>query len=296
MLFNETEGRERLKRLRNWFIFLLIVLIWGSNWSVMKKGLEFVGPLNLVFHRLLFSFLALTPFLIFLREKVPRDRGTLSRLLLLGLITGLGITSTNIGLVYEKSGIGAILTYTQPLFVFCLAVPFLKEKCKPTKVLGILVGFFGVLLLSIKSGFSFSRFSYSSIILILGAFLWAVTIVYYKKFLSHVNPVVTNIFQLAVGVALLSGLIMSLDVFSFPVDDTYIFLILYMSLGSTSLAMTLWVFLLRDEEATILSTSSFIIPMVALIFGWFFLEERFELISLLGFLLIMLGVYLVNKT
>ncbi|KYH40430.1 MAG: hypothetical protein AYL32_011590 [Candidatus Bathyarchaeota archaeon B26-2] len=231
-----------------------------------------------------------------LREKVPRDRETLVKLLLLSLINAFGIISTNTGLVYEKSSIGAVLTYTQPLFVFCLAVLFLKEKSKLSRLLGILIGFSGVLILYLRGDLSITNFSYPSLLLIVGAFTWAVTIVYYKKLLSHVNPVVTNIFQLSVGAIILSALSIPIEGFSFPINETYILLVLYMSLASSSLAMTLWVFLLREEEATVLSTTSFIVPAVALIFGWFFLGENLELNSLLGFILIMTGVYLVNKT
>jgi len=285
-----------LRRLRNWLLFSLIVLIWGSNWSVMKSALYFVGPFNLVFQRFLISSLALSPLLVALREKVPRDRETLVKLLLLSLINAFGIISTNTGLVYEKSSIGAVLTYTQPLFVFCLAVLFLKEKSKLSRLLGILIGFSGVLILYLRGDLSITNFSYPSLLLIVGAFTWAVTIVYYKKLLSHVNPVVTNIFQLSVGAIILSALSIPIEGFSFPINETYILLVLYMSLASSSLAMTLWVFLLREEEATVLSTTSFIVPAVALIFGWFFLGENLELNSLLGFILIMTGVYLVNKT
>lgn len=71
----------------------------------MKGGLSYVDPLNFVLHRFLFMALALSPFLAILKERVPRDRETMVRLLLLGVINASGIFLTNVGPLYEKSGI-----------------------------------------------------------------------------------------------------------------------------------------------------------------------------------------------
>ncbi|MFQ6095678.1 MAG: DMT family transporter [Candidatus Bathyarchaeia archaeon] len=285
-----------LKRLRNWLLFLIIVLIWSSNWSVMKIGLSYVDPLNFVLHRLLFSALALSPLLGILKERVPKDMETLTRLLLLGVINASGIFLTNIGLLYEKSGISAVLTYTQPLFVFCMAVLFLKEEANASRLLGVLTGFSGVVALSLGKIGSIESFPFSNIFLIIGAFLWAVSVVYYKKLLNQVNSIVTNIIQLAVGAIILTLLNALFGEFYFPLSRAYVPIVLYASVGASSLALTIWMFLLREEEATVLSSSSFIIPMAALFFGWLLLGENIELKSLLGTGLILAGVYLVNRT
>ncbi len=285
-----------LKRLRNWLIFMSVVFIWGSNWSVMKTALSFVGPLNIVFQRLLFSSIVLFPFLFLSSFRIPKDKNTLRRLFILSIINICIAISTHTGLVHEKSGIGAVLTYTQPLFVFCLAVPFLKEKPSSGRILGILFGFSGVIILFLRKELSFSNFTYQSFLMIIGAFLWAVSIIYYKKFLSHVNPIVTNFFQQSIGAAFVSVLSFRTEGFTFPLNINYLFLVLYMSLASSTLAMTLWVFLLREEEATVLSTASFIVPAIALILGNLILNESLGIVSILGIALILSGIYLVNKT
>jgi len=284
-----------LKRFRNWLLFLVVVLIWGSNWSVMKSGLNYVEPLTFVFHRFLVSSLFLLPVIILLSKKMPKKRVDLARLLLLGVINALGILSTNIGLVGEKSGLSAIVTYTQPLFVFCMAVPFLKEKAKIIKIIGIVTGFLGVAAISARGGTLFSGLTSSILFLLIGAFLWAVSIVYYKKFLSHVEPIMTNIFQTGFGTVLLGLIGMSSENLYFPASMDYLLMVLYASIGGSAIAFTIWIHILREEEATVLSSSSLIVPMVALFFGWLLLEETVGPQSLIGAFLIMLGVYLVNK-
>ena len=99
-----------------------------------------------------------------------------------------------------------------------------------------------------------------------------------------------------VGALLLAPLSVVLWGFYFPYSPAYLPIILYASIGASSVGLTLWIFLLREEEATVLSSSSFIIPLVALFFGWLLLGESLDVKSLFGAALIMAGVYLVNKT
>lgn len=280
---------------QSWILFAFMAFIWGSNWSVMKIGLRFVSPLNLVMQRFLFASIAFLPALVLERRKIPKDRRTWIKLVLLALITAIGITSTNIGLLYEFSGLSSILTYTQPLFIFCLAIPFLGEKISVIKILGIIFGFLGVIILYVERFFSSTVFSNSILFLILGVFLWAVSAVYYKKTLSYINPAIVNIVQFPIGTIFLLIMVLILEGISFSRNLTYIFSIFYMSVFGSAIGSTIWLFLIREEEATVVSASSLIIPAIALFFGWLFLGETFRYLSLLGIILIFTGVYLVNR-
>jgi drug/metabolite transporter (DMT)-like permease len=197
-----------------------------------------------------------------------------------------------LGLAQESSGIGAVLTYTQPLFVFCLAVPFLKEKITKTKLLAVAMGFMGVLILFIDKAGSFTL-NYAFIML-LGAFLWAVAVIHYKKFLSHVDPFITHFAQLSVGVVPLVFLSLTMSPFNFPGDTLYVEVLVFSSVGALAVGNIIWFFLLREEEATTLSGSSLIIPVVAILFGWQLLGESFSTKSLFGSVLTLGGVCLLN--
>jgi len=262
----------------------------------MKSGLGYAEPLTFVFHRFLFSSLSLLPAVIFMRRRIPTNREDLSRLLLLSIINAFGILSTNIGLASEKSGLSAVITYTQPLFVFCRAVPFLNEKARVYKILGILIGFAGVVAISAREDTLLNSITSSILFLLLGAFLWAASTVYYKKFLSRVEPVIVNVFQLSLGAILLGLITASSGELSLPSSTNYLLTVLYASIGASAIAFTLWICLLREEEATVLSSSSLVVPMVALFFGWLLLGETVDLQSIIGAVLVISGVYLVNKT
>lgn len=279
-------------KFRNWLLFICAVSLWGTNWAVMKIGVSLVPPTTFVLHRFVLSSIVLSPIPVLLRKRIPKDRYTLGKLILLCLINVSSVALTHVGLVQESSGIGAVLTYTQPLFVFCLAIPFLKEKISSVRLLGGAMGFVGVIILFRGRITSFALSS--ALIMILGAFLWSVVIIYYKKYLSHVDPLVTNFFQFSIGVLPLAMLSLMTTGFIFPGDAAYTWIILYASIGASAIAFTIWFLLLKEEEATALAGSTFIVPIVAMLFGWQLLGESFYIESILGSVLIVAGVYLVN--
>jgi len=185
-----------------------------------------------------------------------------------------------------------VITYTQPLFVFCLAVSILKEKVVAIRLLGAIMGFVGVVtLLHSKTD---SSTIHSTFVMTLGAFLWAIAIVYYKKYLSHVDSLVTSFLQLSFGALVLSLISLLTNSFFLPEHIEYLWIVLYASVGSSAVGLVVWLFLLKQEDAVIVSGSTFIIPVVALFFGWQILGESVHAFSMLASAIVLIGVYLVN--
>ena len=291
------EGNACLKRSRNWILFLFVVFVWGSGWSVMKVALGYVGPLNFALHRFALAALALSPLLIYVRRKIWIDRGAVLKLLLLGAVNTSAIVPMYWGLIYETSGIGAILTFTQPLFVLCLCVLFLRSEAKPVRLLGAFVGFSGVIVLLVgRAGSIQVSANIGDVLLLLGAFLWAVAVVYYKKSLSDVDPVLTSVVQQTLGAVIVAPLALGVEGFSFPLTQPYLMIILYLSIFGSGTTVFVWLFLIREEDVTVLSLSSFLIPMVAVFLGWLLLSESIQPISILGMAMILTGLYLTNRS
>lgn len=260
----------------------------------MKSMLTYVTPLNLALARCALSTVGLSLLLILVRGKIRRDEVPPLRLFILGTVNALSVGSTSMGLVHATSGMGALLTYTQPLFVFCLSALFLRSEAKAGRLLGALLGFSGVVVLSIGKSGELGVFAYSELLLLIGAVLWAVAVVYYKTALSHVDPVLTNTLQQAVGVVVLAPLA-SLEGLRFPFVAPYMLMLFFSAVLATCVGQSVWLHLIREEDVTVLSSSSFLIPVVAMFLGWLVLGENVEAESILGMGLILAGVYLVNK-
>jgi len=280
-----------LKR-RNWLLFFSMAVFWGLNWSITKTGLSFVSPATFVLQRFLFFSATFLPVLLLLRRKIPRDRDTLVKIILLCMINVSQIITTNIALSAQSSAMGAVLNYTQPLFVFCLAIPFLDEKITVAKITGVSIGFGGVFVLFFKSMSSF--FLTSAAIMVLSAFLWAVTIVFYKKFLSHVDSFVASYFQYSLGAIPLVFFAWSSNSFVIPSSPTYLMILIYESIAVSAIGSTVWLFLTKQEGATVVAGSSLLVPVFALFFGWLVLQEVVGIESIIGAVMILIGIGLVN--
>ena len=278
---------------RKWILFLAMVLIWGSNWSVMKLGLGISPPFAFVSARLLFSAASLASVAVLSRPQIPRDRDSIVRLLSYSLISTASFASTNLGLVSYSSGTGAVLTYTQPLFVFALALMLLKEKASVLKLVGVVMGFSGVAFLFLEDAYELA--SWPALLLLLGAFFWALGTVYYKLRLGRVDATLVNLVQATISFILLSTFSAALEPVKAPWTPEYIAILAYAGIGASAIGMTIWLFLLKGEGATSLSASVLIVPVIALICGWLLMGESVDLRSIIGSVLVLAGVYLVNR-
>jgi drug/metabolite transporter (DMT)-like permease len=71
---------------------------------------------------------------------------------------------------------------------------------------------------------------------------------------------------------------------------------MYLGIFNSGIAVFLWLFMIRDEDVTVLALSCFLIPMVAVFLGWLFLAENIQPISFLGIGMILTGLYLTNRS
>jgi len=220
--------------------------------------------------------------------------GILARLAIYGVLyTSVNATQL-VGMVGESSGISAVITYTQPLFVLGMASPFLNERITVNKILGAAIGFTGIIILLINQMNSFTL--ESSLVLLLTALLWAISIVFYKRFLGLADPFVAVFLQIFIGSMLFIALDLGMGIFTFPVNTQYVAIVLYSSIAGLAIANVLWLHLLKEEEATTLSSSVLLVPAVALLFGWALLGEHLGFETFLGSALTLGGVFLANAS
>lgn len=288
----EKTTRQDCLKSRNVPLLIVVVLLWGSNYSLVKMGLGFVSPSTLLLHRFLISLAVLFPLFLFLRKRLPRDMGTLAKLAIYGVLYTSVNAAQLVGMVGESSGISAVITYTQPLFVLGMAAPFLNERITTNKILGAVIGFTGVAILLINQMNSFTL--ESSLVLLLTAFLWAISVVFYKEFLGLADPFVAVFLQMTIGSVLFIALDLGIGSLIFPTSMEYVAIVLYSSIAGLAVANILWLRLLGEEEATTLSSSVLLVPAVALLFGWGLLGENLGFESLLGSALTLGGVFLAN--
>jgi drug/metabolite transporter (DMT)-like permease len=131
------------------FYFLIaVILLWGINWPMNKIGIEYMPSIWHATLRIGLGSASMFLFVILLGKfKIPTKKD-LPVMLTTGLLQmGLFSMLINLGLMYVEAGRSAILVYTIPLWITPLALFFFKEKLNPLKLLGLILGIGGIIIL-----------------------------------------------------------------------------------------------------------------------------------------------------
>mgnify|MGYP000966708787 FL=1 len=282
-----------------WILYISLVLIWGTSFILMKKGLEVFDPIQLGSLRIIITFIALSP-LAFKRFK-SINREDWKVLAFAGIIGSFFpaflFAMAQTGLNSSSAGILNSLT---PLFTLLVGISFFKFKAKWWSFFGIFISMLGTYgLLSISGGNSFSFNIHYGLMIIFATLFYGTQINIVKTKLSHIPPVTITVFQFFVigwpALLILFGFTDFISLFqSEPRIYEGLFFVAILALVATALALILFNMLIKIASPVFASSVTYFIPLIALLWG-IFDNESFNLSILLWIVLILSGVYLVNK-
>jgi drug/metabolite transporter (DMT)-like permease len=274
-------------------LFTLICLIWGSTWVVIKIGLVGVPPFLGAGLRFVLSAALVGLPLLWRRRPLALTRDDKTCILSLGiLIFWLDYACVYWAELYISSGLTAVLFSTMPLMTALLSAFWMRsETLSRRKLTGIVVGMAGTVILfapterlglmpalGMLSALSASAFA-------------ALNLVMMKKHGRHSDPFVLNFFGMGLGAACL--LLMSVTLESWA-DVRWtaanVSAIVYLAVFGSAIAFTIYYNLIKRMDATVVSLSTLIIPIVALVLGWALLGEAITPMTVIGVATILAGV------
>ncbi len=278
--------------------FSLLVLFWGSAFAVVKIGLDFSPPVLFAGLRTLIGGLAMVAvaFLWGGSPNLRRDWPVFLLLALFNVVLFIGLQTYAI--LYLPSGSAAVLVYLQPILVGLLAWLVLGEPLSAAKLVGLLLGFSGIVAVSMES-ISGDTNAISPVGVILGAasaLSWALGTVYFKQYEARVSTLWAVAVPFLIGGVALTALGLVVEPWG-EVSWTGPFMasILYSSLVGISLAWVIWFALVRAGEASRVAAYIFAVPLTAVLIGVVFLDEPLGYTLLIGAALVVSGIYLVNR-
>ena len=130
---------------KNYFILIILSVIWGSSFILMKRGLEEYTDMQVAALRLFIAFFSLTPFIYQAFKKLKKNH--IFPLFVSGVI-GNGIPAflfTKAQTSLESSFVG-ILNSLTPVFTLVLGFYFFKARVSNLNIFGVLIGLFGAVL------------------------------------------------------------------------------------------------------------------------------------------------------
>ena len=280
--------------------FLLLTLIWGTTWAVIRVGLEGLPPLTGVGLRFLVAgaiLLALVPAFGVRFAWSRRELG-------LWLMNGLFAFSASYVIVYWAeqyipSGLTALLFATYPLFVAGLAHFALPgERLTPFAAGGILLGFAGVAVIFSDdlAALGGARVREVAVVLLGSPVVSAVATVAVKRWGHGIHPLsLTAVPMLLTGV-LVGGLALALEGRTPLVFDARsVGALLYLAVLGSAVTFTVYYWMLSHVAATQVALIAYTIPIVAVAVGAAAFDEPVRARVVAGGVLVLAGVAIVNR-
>lgn len=281
------------------FLLLLAVVFWGLSFVATKMALQYLNPFEIIALRLLLG----SPVLYFIvaakKIDITPKRSDIPILLITSIVLAVHFLIQAFGLIYTSATNTGWLIATIPVFIAILSRLFLTEKVGPVKLLGILIATVGALFLISKGRLTSLEWleSVGDWLILTSCVTWAVYTIITRDLTRRYHPLAVTLAILILPALLLNAYcayttpISKLLELPFKVIGALVFL------GVFCLGLAQWVWLegLSRKSATEVGVFLYIEPIVTTLGAIPILGESINLFGIAGALLILLGVYLVQK-
>ncbi|MCM5662612.1 EamA family transporter [Galbibacter mesophilus] len=284
---------------KKWLYLVVLSLIWGSSYILIKKGLMGLTPFQLGAVRIIFStiFLFLIGFKSILaiskQQWIWVAASALTGTFLPVFLFGYAETEID-------SSIASILNSLVPLFTILTGFLAFGVSFSKNQIVGVAVGLIGAIILIFQgANVNPNQNYFFALLVVVAAICYAINANIIKSKLQEVSPMgiavgnFTVMLLPAVLILFFSGLL-SKDILSSEKIKTSLIYVLILSIFGTGLAKILFNKLIHISNAVFSTSVTYLIPIVGIFWG--ILDgEKFTLIHLLASGVILLGVYIVNK-
>ncbi|MBP1628405.1 MAG: Permease of the drug/metabolite transporter superfamily [Holophagaceae bacterium] len=279
-----------------WAVLVLIVLplVWGYNWVIMKKALAFMGPFEFAAWRFIPGALFLFAILAAMKRPLTLQAP------LSVLAVGFFQTAANMGLVMwalrgGPVGRGVILNYAMPIWVVLMSWPLLRER--PMRIQWIASGFAALGIVCLFLSKSIHGRVDAAVLALLSGLSWAIGTVITRRLLTRhrMDPLTLTAWQM-----LFAGLMLAIVAVLAPGRPTlwhapfFIPIMLWEIIPATALGWLLWTFFLKRVDAALAGLAVLASPLVGIAAGAIELHERPSGIEALGMGLVVLSLALVG--
>ncbi len=278
-------------------MLIFLSIIWGSSFILIKKGLIAFSPIQVGAIRVFFASVILVPFAVKYFKTYFKEYKYL--LFLFAILSNLSpailfaLAETGI-----SSSLAGILNALTPIFTFIIGALFFGIPKKANQIFGLILGIVGsILLIVIGSSGKIGDINYFTLYVVLATLFYGISANIVKKYFHSINSLaLTSLAFLTILpisiVILISTETLSILQTNEHAYESLFYLFLLGAIG-TAFALILFNKLIQTTSAVFASTVTYLIPIIAVMWGIFDNEPIF-LIHILGMLVIIIGIYFVN--
>lgn len=282
---------------KNWLKFFGLSLVWGTSFFWIKIGLQEVGPVTLVFFRVGFATLGLILFTLFTRNRFPLKMWWLY--LFLGFFNvALPFILISWSEKHITSGLASIMNSTQPLATALFAAIFIKEeRLTLQRIMGLLVGFGGVLvLMSNRIDGGLSTQAIGILTMVVAVLCYGGSAVFARLHNSEVTPTNQALGQMSFAMIFIIPAMLTLEApFTLPTLPISYVAFAWLGLLGSFVASIIWYSLMNDIGPSRVSMTTYLLPLIGVTLGAVVLHEEVDWRLLVGGFLIIIGIIIVNR-
>lgn len=288
MLLKKNQG------LMAFLALMLLCLIWGYNWVVMKNALHFAGPFDFVALRTILGTLCL--FIVMLILKKPFSIKEIPNLIILGLLQTAGFTGLLVwALVEGGAGKTAVLTYTMPFWTMLLAWPLLGEKLSGLQWPAAFFSLMGILF--ILDPLHLGTDLFSMVLAIVSGISWALAVIVAKKIQARspdIDLISLTAWQMLFGSIPIVIVALMTHTTSIEWSGYFIGALIYNSVFGNAIAWLLWLYALRHLSAGVATITTTVCPVIAVIASSIELHEFIKPFEFVGMFFIGISLLMIS--
>jgi len=282
----------------SWSILILLSLVWGSSYILIKKSLVAFTPIQVACLRLSISAIAFFP--VFLYHFKEIEWAKLKYLMIVGL-TGSGLPAILFSTAQTEisSSVAGVLSSLSPLFTLVIGILFFGAAAIWNKITGILVGLLGaVSLIVFGQNVGIEGNLWYGLLILVGCVCYAISSNTVKTYLQEMSSIkISSVAFFSIGFPCLIYLLTT-DVIEVVQTHEHgwnsLGAVTLLAMAGTVMATILFFKLVQMTNPVFASLVSYLIPVVAILLGSYD-GEPITILHVLGMVLILLGVYLTNR-
>ena len=280
------------RKIRHWLALLILSLIWGTSYILMKKGLESFSPYQVGALRIVITFICLLP--VALRHFHHLNKTNILSIIIIGLF-GSVIPAFLFPLAETKisSSLARMINSLSPVFTLVFGITIYKRKAIGTQIAGVFLGLLGAAGLLYTGSFTFNLYG---LLVVLATILSGISSneVSKVKELNGIKITALSFFvtsPLAIIYLLFSDLSVPFHTENWVRNLSYIGILAVLG---TAVALVIYYLLIRDTSPIFASSVTYFIPIVATLWGLAD-NEQFYSSMLISIIFIFAGVFIINR-
>ena len=281
--------------LTNWLHLLTLGIIWGGTFMFISIALRDYGPVTVACARTTLGAVSLLIMMKAMKSPWPSKEAIPYLIRIGALSTAVPFMLLSWGLLYVPSSFAGISMASVPLFILPLAHFFSNEPLTLRRSLGVILGFFGVLVLigpavlSLGSGYVL----FGQIACLATALCYAVSSTQARN-CPPVDPMTMSAVSLLVGSLMMIPLMLVIEGVPTVQGSLPTMAIIFLGLMPTAFATYLRILIIRSAGSVFMSFVNFMVPLWAVFFGVILLSEPVPS-SLFAALALILGGLIISQ-